>query len=49
MRPIVEGMCLMESAMNGSLTLCDFADMNDALDVRAENQHRRDSAVAARR
>jgi hypothetical protein len=47
MRPILAGMCKYESAIDGTLTLNDFADMNDALDVRAENEHR--AMEAARR
>lgn len=40
MRPIVEGLCNYESLKDGSLDLVDFARMNDALDVRYENERR---------
>lgn len=40
MRPAVEGMCLYESLKDGTLDLEDVAKMNDALDVRAENESR---------
>lgn len=37
MRPVLEGMCRMESLRNGALDLEDVAIMNEALDVRALN------------
>jgi hypothetical protein len=40
MRPIMAGLCQMESAYNGALDLEKFALMNDALDVRDENERR---------
>lgn len=40
MRPVLEGMCLYESLIDGRLDLLDFAIMNEALDVRAENERR---------
>lgn len=40
LRPVVEGMCLYESLLDGTLNLEDVAKMNDALDVRAENERR---------
>lgn len=40
MRPILEGMCRYESLKNGELDLLDIAKMNDALDVRTENEAR---------
>lgn len=40
LRPVLEGMCLYESLKDGSLDLEDIARMNDALDVRAENERR---------
>ena len=40
MRPVLEGMCLYENLKNGALSLADVAMMNDALDVRAENERR---------
>jgi len=36
----MEGLCRYESLLDGTLTLEDIARMNDALDVRAENQER---------
>lgn len=46
MRPVACGMCRYESLKDGTLTLGDVALMNDALDVRAENERR---AMAARK
>lgn len=40
LRPVLEGMCLYESLKDGTLDLCDIAKMNEALDVRAENEKR---------
>lgn len=40
MRPVLEGMCLYESLKDCTLDLEDIAKMNDALDVRAENERR---------
>ena len=40
MCPVVNGLCKMESIYDGSLSLADFALMNDALALRAENEHR---------
>lgn len=40
MRPVIEGMCSYESLMNCSLDLADIARMNDALDVKDENEKR---------
>jgi hypothetical protein len=40
MRPAIEGMCLYESLIDGTLDLEDVARMNDALDVKAENERR---------
>lgn len=40
-RPILAGMCTMESLKEGSpLDLWDFMLMNEALDVQEENQYR---------
>lgn len=39
-RPILAGMCKVESAYDGTLDLAAFALMNDALAVRDENQWR---------
>lgn len=40
MRPVLEGLCRYESLKDGTVDLEDLAKMNDALDVRAENEHR---------
>ncbi|MFW6681754.1 DUF6889 family protein [Komagataeibacter intermedius] len=40
MRPILAQMCRMESLHDHTLSLADFALMNDALDARAENEVR---------
>lgn len=43
-RPVLEGMCKYESLKDGTLDLLDIARMNDALDVRYENQLRLEQA-----
>ncbi len=40
MRPVLEGLCKYESLLDCTLDLKDIAKMNDALDVRAENEKR---------
>jgi len=40
MRPVLEGLCRYESLIDGTLDLFDVARMNDALDVRSENERR---------
>lgn len=40
MRPVLEGCCRYESLKDCTLDLVDVAKMNDALDVRAENENR---------
>jgi hypothetical protein len=40
MRPVVEGMIKYESLLSTTLDLADIARMNDALDVRLENERR---------
>ena len=37
-RPVLAGMCSAESLKGTVLTLCDIADMNDALSVREDNE-----------
>jgi hypothetical protein len=49
MRPVLEGMCNYESLINGALDLADVSRMNEALDVRNENQARAQDAVEAER
>jgi hypothetical protein len=40
MRPVLEGLCKYESLFDGVLDLEDLARMNDALDVKFENETR---------
>ena len=40
MRPVLEGLCKYESLKDGTLDLADIAFMNEALDVKFENQNR---------
>jgi hypothetical protein len=40
MRPVLEGMCNYESLIDGTLGMEDVARMNDAIDVRTENENR---------
>lgn len=40
MRPVLEGLCRYESLKDATLDLEDVAKMNEALDVRNENEHR---------
>lgn len=40
MRPVMEGMCSYESLKNCSIDLEDLSRMNDALDVKYENEAR---------
>ena len=39
LRPVIAGMCRYESLIDRTLTLVDIATMNDALDVRADNEY----------
>lgn len=39
MRPVLAGMCRYESLLDGTLGIADVALMNDALDVRADNEY----------
>lgn len=45
MRPVLEGLCKYESLVDGTLNLADVARMNEAIDVRDENQARYNDAV----
>lgn len=45
MRPVIAGLCRFESLDDGSVDLAGLALMNDALDVRDENQRRWDKAM----
>jgi hypothetical protein len=40
MRPVLEGMCHYESLIDGTLGLLDVARMNEAMEIRDENQAR---------
>lgn len=40
MRPVLAGMCKYESLKDGTLDLEDVLLMNDALDVKNENERR---------
>lgn len=40
LRPVLEGMCRYESLLDGTLGLEDIAKMNEALDVKFENEKR---------
>ena len=39
MRPVLAGLIKYESLKDGTLTLCDIAALNDALDVRDDNEY----------
>jgi len=39
-RPVLEGLCRYESLKDGTLDLSDISKMNEALDVRFENERR---------
>ena len=39
-RPVLAGCCRAESVIDGTLSLDDMATLNEALDVRAENERR---------
>jgi hypothetical protein len=38
MRPVLRGLCKFEELKLTNLDLCDFADMNEALDVEEMNK-----------
>lgn len=40
LRPVAEGFCRYESLIDGTLDLEDIARMNDAIDVKSENELR---------
>lgn len=40
MRPVLEGMCKYESLLDGTIGLVDIARMNEALEVKWENERR---------
>lgn len=39
-RPVLEGLCRYESLKDGTIDLEDIAKMNDAIDVKIENENR---------
>jgi hypothetical protein len=39
-RPVLAGLCTLKELEDGSYTLADVVDMNDALDVKDENERR---------
>jgi hypothetical protein len=45
MRPVLEGLCKYESLVDGTLDMFDVARMNEALDVRGENEARINEAL----
>ena len=45
MRPVIEGMCRYTDVIDGTLDILDIYDMNDALDVKAENAYRARAAM----
>lgn len=40
MRPVLHGLCKYESLIDCTLSISDVARMNDALDVKFENEER---------
>lgn len=40
MRPVLEGLCKYESLIDGTLGMFDVARMNEALDIKYENEAR---------
>jgi hypothetical protein len=40
MRPVLAGLCKYESLLNGTIHIEDILRMNDALDVKDENERR---------
>lgn len=45
MRPVLRGLCRYESLKDGTLDLCDIADMNDAITAQDENAYRAGEAA----
>lgn len=39
MRPVLRGLCKYESLKDGTLDLCDIADLNDAITVMDHNAY----------
>ena len=40
LRPVISGLIKYESLLDGTLTIYDIALLNDALDIKAENEMR---------
>ncbi|WP_374191466.1 DUF6889 family protein [Rhizobium rhizogenes] len=45
MRPVLRGLCKLESLKDGTLDICDVALMNEALNAADENQYRAQQAA----
>lgn len=45
MRPVLRGLCRYAEVIDGTLTLFDVAEMNDAIDVLDENSWRAQEAA----
>lgn len=45
LRPVFAGLCRYESLVDGTLTLADIALLNEALDVRDENDRRAEEST----
>lgn len=48
MRPVLAGLVWKHELKDGTYDLCDIADLNDALDAKAENEFRANEAVSKR-
>lgn len=48
MRPVLRGLCKMESLKDGTLDLGDIYVLNEAIDVETENTWRAQKAQAAK-
>lgn len=44
LRPVLHKLCKYESLIDGTLSLADVADLNELLDVKAENERRYQAA-----
>ena len=38
-RPVLRGLCRAESLKDGSLDMCDIAELNEAIDVEETNKY----------
>lgn len=48
LRPVLAGCCRFESLLDGTLSLTDIADANEAMDVKEENERRYQRMMARR-